>query len=222
LAGHVGAALAIGCAERRVNVGLFVTAALLLDLLLWSFVLIGWESVTIPSDFASSRQPSFVFAYSHGLLAAAVWSIVAGAIAFLAQRRHPNLRWRTAVLIGLAVFSHWLLDALVHRPELALAGDASAKLGLALWDRLPLALAVEAAIVAVGGWLFLRRSTLSPARSRALAVLTAAVLATTVLGMTMAPPAPSPSAMAWSSLSVVVLLGALSAWLGHRRDVAAP
>jgi hypothetical protein len=40
-AGRVGAALAIARAERRVNVGVFVVAALLLDLLLWVFVLLG-------------------------------------------------------------------------------------------------------------------------------------------------------------------------------------
>jgi hypothetical protein len=42
LAGHVGAALAVGRAERHVNVGAFVIAALLLDILLWLFVLLGW------------------------------------------------------------------------------------------------------------------------------------------------------------------------------------
>ena len=46
-AGHIGAALAIGRAERAVNVGVFVAAALLLDFLLWLFVLLGWESVAV-------------------------------------------------------------------------------------------------------------------------------------------------------------------------------
>ena len=54
-AGHVGAGLAIGSAERRVNVGLFVAAALLLDIVLWLLVLAGCESVAIPSDFARTH-----------------------------------------------------------------------------------------------------------------------------------------------------------------------
>ena len=62
-AGHVGVALAIGRIERRVNVGLFVTAALLLDFLLWLFILVGWESVNIPDDFGTTHQPHFVFPY---------------------------------------------------------------------------------------------------------------------------------------------------------------
>jgi hypothetical protein len=60
-AGHIGAALAIGRAERRVNVGVFITAALLPDVLLWLFVLLGWESVRIPGNYASTHQAEFVF-----------------------------------------------------------------------------------------------------------------------------------------------------------------
>ncbi|NML46394.1 hypothetical protein HHL11_21780 [Ramlibacter sp. G-1-2-2] len=60
-AGHVGAALALGRMERRVNVAWFVLAALLLDVLLWLFVLLGWEAVTIPADFAQRHQPEFHF-----------------------------------------------------------------------------------------------------------------------------------------------------------------
>lgn len=71
LAGHIGAALAIGRAERRINLGAIVSAALLLDCALWLFVLLGWESVTIPANFATARQLAFVFPYSHSLLAAA-------------------------------------------------------------------------------------------------------------------------------------------------------
>ena len=66
-AGHVGAGLAIAGAERRLNVGVFIAAALLLDLVLWVFVLLGWESVAIPADFAHTHQAAFVFPYSHGL-----------------------------------------------------------------------------------------------------------------------------------------------------------
>jgi hypothetical protein len=47
-------------------VGVLAAAALLLDVVLWLLVLIGWESVTIPADFAGTHQPVFVFPYSHG------------------------------------------------------------------------------------------------------------------------------------------------------------
>jgi hypothetical protein len=70
-AGHIGVALAAARADRRTHAGVFVGASLLLDVLLWLFVLPGWESVRIGADFATTHQPQFVFPYSHGLLAAA-------------------------------------------------------------------------------------------------------------------------------------------------------
>lgn len=60
-AGRVGAAHVIGRAETSVNVGTFALAALLLDALFWLFVLAGWESVAIPTNFAGTHQPEFVF-----------------------------------------------------------------------------------------------------------------------------------------------------------------
>ena len=59
-AGHVGAAMAIGRAERRVNLGALIFAAVFLDFVLWLFVLLGWESVT------SARPKSGVFRISNG------------------------------------------------------------------------------------------------------------------------------------------------------------
>lgn len=218
-AGHVGIALAIGRAEKRVNVGMFVTAALLLDIALWLFVLLDWESVTIPASFADTHQPWFVFPYSHGLAASLLWSAVAGAAGFLACSRLHAPGWRVAALVAAAVFSHWLLDALVHQPELPLAGDGSPKVGLGLWQSMPSALAVEAAIVVTGLSLFAGGSNLPRGRLAALAALSLAILAFTVAGMTIAPPPPSTLAMAGSSLVTLAVVCALACWLGRRPRV---
>lgn len=215
-AGHVGAALALGRAERRVNVGLLVFAALLLDLLLWLFVLLGIESVVIPQAFARDHQAAFVFPYSHGLVASLLWSGAAAAIGYVGYARSPDIRRRAALLIAVAVFSHWLLDALVHRPELAVAGPHSYRFGLGLWDQMPLALGVEAAIVAAGLLLFMPGNLLPRTRAIALTLASLLVLAFTVVGMTLAPPPPSASAMAASSLSAVVVVCGLSYWMGQR------
>src|SRR5579871_1880801 len=177
-AGHIGAAMAIGRAERSVNIGVFIAAALLLDLALWLFVLLGWESVAIPADFASAHQVAYVFPYSHGLVASVGWSALAGVVGFAFYSRLQT-RWRAAALIGLAVFSHWLLDALVHRPELPLLGSASHMVGFGLWNDMPLALAVETAIVGVGTWLFVSGARLTRGKSIALVVLSVAILAFT-------------------------------------------
>lgn len=214
-AGHMGVGLALGRAERRVNVGVFIAAGLLLDLVLWLFVLLGWESVTLPADFASTHQAEFVFPCSHGLLAAAVWSALAGAAAFVSYGRLGPSKVRVAALVAAAVFSHWLLDALVHRPEMPLAGAGSAKVGVGLWQHMPAALAVEAAIVVIGLCLFIPGCRLPRGRLIALTMLSLLVLVFTVVGMTMAPPPPSPQAMAAGSWAVLVLVCALAGWLAR-------
>jgi hypothetical protein len=214
-AGHLGVGLAMGRAERRVNVGLFVAAALLLDLVLWLLVLLGRESVAIPANFAGTHQAEFVFPYSHSLAASAVWSTLAAAGAWAICARLGAARVRVALIVAAATFSHWLLDVLVHRPELPLAGATSPAMGLGLWNNMPTALVVEGAIVMLGLYLFLPRSGLPRTRSVAIAVLSLIILVFTVVGSTLAPPPPSAIAMAASSLVILVVVCALVAWLGR-------
>lgn len=213
-AGHIGAALVIGRSEMSVNVGVFALAALLLDVLLWLFVLLGWESVVIPTNFASTHQAQFVFPYSHGLLASVVWSLLTCAAVFVWHPGLPEARLRAAMFVAAAVFSHWLLDALVHVPELPLISVGSTKVGLGLWQRMPVALAVESAIVAVGLYLYVCRAGLSRSKKLWLSVLCTVILVFTLFGMTAAPAPPSATAMAVSSLATIALVCALIFWLG--------
>ncbi|MDP3822861.1 MAG: hypothetical protein Q8R33_15425 [Burkholderiales bacterium] len=198
------------------NVGVFVVAALLLDLVLWLLILLGWESVTIPSNFASTHQPDFVFPYSHSLVAGVLWAALAGALAYFSCSLGPSAKRRVVVLVAAAVFSHWLLDALVHQPEMSLLGAGSPKLGLALWNNMLVALFAEAAVVVVGLYLFVSASGWPRTRSMALIVLSLGLLALTVVGMTIAPAPPSALAMAGSSLGSTAAVCALFGWLGRR------
>jgi len=61
-----------------------------------------------------------------------VWSVVAAAIGYLFYRDR-----RTSVVIGLMVFSHWVLDFIVHVPDLPLLFDGSPLVGLGLWGSGP-------------------------------------------------------------------------------------
>jgi uncharacterized membrane protein len=216
-AGHVGAALAIGRADRRIGAGTLVFAALALDFLLWLFILLGWESAAIPADFERTHQPLFDFPLSHGLAASLGWAVLAGVFVYAACPGPGARRLWPAALVAAAVFSHWLLDALVHVPELPLLGPQSPKAGLGLWGAMPLALAVEALVVVAGLALYLRGSGLSAGRRVGMALLCAVILAFTIVGMTVAPPPPSIPAMAATSLVMVVSVAALAWWLDKPR-----
>jgi hypothetical protein len=214
-AGHIGAGLAIAHTEPRVNVGVFVVSALLLDLLLWLFVFAGWESAAIPGNFAGTHQADFVFPYSHGLIATVAWSGLAAAASALACAPPGVSRLRVGALVAAAVFSHWLLDWLVHRPELPLAGPSSTKTGLGLWQHMPLALVIEACVCIAGLLLFLRGNLVPRGRSIAIAVICMLVMAFTIVGMTVAPPPPSVPALAGGSLASLVVVAVLLCWLGR-------
>jgi hypothetical protein len=214
-AGHVGAAMAIGRAERRVNVGALIFAAVFLDFVLWLFVLLGLESVTIPANFNNTHQPEFVFPYSHGLLSSIFWSVLASSVTYLWYPRLSQAKVRAAAIVGAAVFSHWFLDVLVHAPGLPVAGAGSAKVGLGLWDTMPIALAVEAFITMAGLYLFVSSTSLTRAKKIWLSVLSILILAFTVIGMTVAPPPPSVVAMASSSLATIVVVCSLACWIGR-------
>jgi hypothetical protein len=215
-AGHVGAALAIARIEPPINVGWVVAASLWLDIVLWLLVLLGVETVEIPADFASTHQPRFVFPFSHSLAGGIGWSLLAGLMTFGAIAPPRAARWRAAALIAAAVFSHWLLDALVHRPEMPWAGAGSPLLGLGLWDRMPVALALESALLLVGLAVYLPASRLPRGRSIALAGTCLAILVFSLVGMTVAPPPPSPAAMAASSLAAIVGVCAALGWMARR------
>jgi len=213
-AGHIGAGLALARMERRVNVGVFIASALLLDIVLWILVLLGRESIVLPEDFARTRQPSFTFPFSHGLLASLLWAALAALAVFAFGSRLGASRARAALLVGTAAFSHWSLDALVHRSELPVAGALNA--GLGLWDQLPLALGVETGILFFGMGAFLTGSDLPRGRSIGMAAVALLTLALTLTGMTVAPPPPSAFAMASSSLVTLAVVCAVSSWLGRR------
>lgn len=214
-AGHVGVGLAIARGDRDVNAAWFVGAALLLDIVLWAFVLFGFETVVIPADFANRHQPDFFFPFSHGLLASLLWSVVFGVAVYFVSRTG-----RAGVLAGIAVSSHWILDAIVHRPELPLLGEKSMRIGFSLWDGLPWAMLTESMIVVIGLWIFLGDSSLARPRKAALDILMIVVLISTIVGMTIAPPPPSTTAMAVSSLLTLLMVCGFVAWIDSRRQHA--
>lgn len=213
--GHVGAGLYF--ARRSVpvlNAGWFVTAALLQDLLLWLFLLVGLESGRVPAGARHGWELAYQFPYSHGLLATVGWALAAAVLGW-GLVRGPG-RDRVAFGLAAAVTSHGLLDLLVHRPQLPLAGPASPRLGFALWDQMPLALALECALALAGLWAYLRRAPLAPRRRRGLVGLCLALMLFTVGGLLLAPPPPSITAMAVSSLVVQVAVCAAVAWIARR------
>ncbi len=154
--GHYGVSFAAKKAEPSIPLWVLFIAVQLLDVLWAPFVLLGIEKVRIvPGITASNPLDLYYMPYTHSLVGAIGWSVVA----FLAYRLavRPTAT-RAAAIVGVAVFSHWVLDFLVHRPDLPLY-DNSAKVGLGLWNLPAVALGLEVVLLFGGMWLYFRLGT---------------------------------------------------------------
>jgi hypothetical protein len=119
--GHYGPAYAAKSARKSVPLWVLFLAVQLLDIFWSIFVLLGIEKVRIvPGITVVNPLDLYYMPYTHSLVAAILWSVGA-AVVYRSFRRGDG--WLGAVLVGGAVFSHWLLDLLVHRPDLALYDD---------------------------------------------------------------------------------------------------
>ena len=124
------------------------------------------------------------------------------------------------LLIAAAVFSHWPLDLVVHRPDLPLY-DNAAKAGLGLWDYPIATLIVEGALVAGGLGLYVRntRSLTTPAKYAIPLFICAALCIQAAMAFGPAPP--SDRAMAITALSSYAILAGAIAWLEKGRSAEA-
>jgi hypothetical protein len=145
--GHAAVALGAARATPRVNAGVLIFAAFLADFLLGIFAALGMEQAHIPPDFRTRHYLTFTFPYSHGMVALMAWGLLFGAVCCWVDRQD---RVRAFWVIAALVFSHFLLDGLVHAPELPLLGESSPKVGLALWNHMGLELTLETLMALTG------------------------------------------------------------------------
>lgn len=143
--GHYAAALAAKAYEPRAPLWTYVGACQLLDIGWSSLVALGVEKVRIDTSLPGSDLDLYSMPYTHSLPAALAWS-AAAALAAAAFR----LPGRAALLIGLTVFSHWIGDLLVHRPDL-MVWFGRPKVGLGFWNFPLPEMALELGLLAMAG-----------------------------------------------------------------------
>ena len=211
--GHIAVGFAAKRAAPRVSLGVLIAAASFLDLLWPVFLLLGWERVRIePGNTPFTPLAFDSYPISHSLLAALGWSVLCG-ILYWAFRRDG----RGTGIVAALVVSHWLLDALSHRPDLPLTPTGSARVGLGLWHSVPATLVVEGAMFAVGVWVY---ATFTRAKDRVGRLAFAAyvgTLAVLYLASVLGPPPPSWRTVAWTALAAI-FFALWPAWFDRHRD----
>lgn len=192
--GHFGVAFAARRATPQLSLGTAFLAAQFLDLLWPTLLLVGAESVRIqPGATAVTPLVFDHYPISHSLLMAIVWGLaVGGAYGALHRRLYPS------VVVGLLVLSHWLIDALVHEPDLPLAPGLDTVMGLGLWNSRAGTLFAELPMFFLGVWLYLRGTRPLDRVGRFGLAGLVAFLVLVHVGNVYGPPPPSITAIAWA------------------------
>ena len=212
--GHYGVSFLAKAANRKIPLWVLFIAVQLLDVIWAPLVLLGVEHLRIvPGITASNPLDLYYMPYTHSLIGAVAWSIVGWATyRWWKAGQHPG---GAALLVALCVFSHWVLDLVVHRPDLPLWDDHS-KVGLGLWNHPAPAFALEAVLLFAGMALYRRGRATLPASLVVFGIVMLAVQAVVFFG----PPPPSPAAAAVVAL-VSYAVFAWYVWRWERRDPAA-
>jgi hypothetical protein len=163
IAGHFGFAAAVKSREREVPLWALMLACQWLDVIFVPLYAAGMERM-VPVEGGGYGKVIIYADWTHSLLGALLLSALFGAL-FVSSRGR-----RAGVVLALVSFSHWVLDAVVHRADLPLL-PANAlglpRIGLGLW-RFPAAAAgVELLLVAAGAALYWRAALSTGARRQA-------------------------------------------------------
>jgi len=154
IAGHFGLAAVVKSRERTVPLWALMLATAFLDVVFVPLYLAGIERIIpVPGTRGGYGEGIIHADYTHSLVGAVALAAAFGLVAAIPWGR------RVGAVLGAVVFSHWLLDLVVHRMDLAILPGAAGglpRLGFGLWEVPVAAAAVELALVVAGAYLYWR------------------------------------------------------------------
>ena len=212
--GHYGVSFFAKAARRDIPLWVLFLAVQLIDVFWAVFVMLGIERVRIvPGITATNPLDLYYMPYTHSLAAVLLWSAAGFAVYKICRPSQSGSR--AALVVALAVLSHWFLDLVVHRPDLPLYDDA-AKVGLGLWNFPVPAFLLEAALLFGGILVYARSADPFYARKRTRMLIFGAVMAAGQLAIFFGPPPPSTTALAITGLAIYIVYAAAARWLEGR------
>ena len=213
--GHYAASLALKKFEKRASLGVLFLGVQLVDIVFFPLVLLGIERINIIENFTQSTHFELEYMpYTHSLVGSVLWALAAYALfRWIIVKNHP-----VALVVALAVFSHWVLDLVVHTPDLPLWNDASLKLGFGLWNNAIATYVVEAALLLGALWIYLRSTSASTATGKyGMGVFVVFLLLVNILNIFGPLQDDSKVTMAVSALAAYFLFAAVAFWLDRKR-----
>ena len=168
--GHYSIAFAAKTERNKIPLWVLFIAVQFLDYIWATLVLLGIERLRVIKGFtAGSMLDSYFHPYSHSLITAVIWSVIGALIYETVCGRHPfdsaqgkldAYSNSAPLIIGIAIFSHWILDLIAHPRDLAIY-DNTWKVGFGLWNYRGTEFALEIALLAGGIVLYFVRNVIS-------------------------------------------------------------
>jgi hypothetical protein len=206
--GHYGVSFAAKPLGKQVPLWVWFIAVQWLDVVWSVMVLRGIEKLRIVPGFTEANALDLYYMpYTHSLPGSIFLSLIFGGIVALFTTGN---RGATILLVAAASFSHWILDLVVHTPDLPLY-DNAAKVGFGLWRHVAVSFPLELAVLALGAWLYARATAFASPQGRYVFWGFVAFLAALQVYANFGPPPGSPNAMAVTALAFYALLAALAA-----------
>jgi len=224
--GHYSIAFAAKTERNRVPLWVLFVAVQFLDYIWATLVLLGIEKLRVIKGFtAGSMLDSYFHPYSHSLIAAVAWSGVAAlAYGTFCSRHGCQYRKSAALIVGLAVFSHWILNLIAHPRDLPIY-DNTWKVGLGMWNYRDPEFALEIAVLAGGIILYLARNATAAIRRKAVIVFGIALVVVQI-GDTYVPRTPltdkATAIGVWIFYTLFVLIAFVVEKIGRRRQIDLP
>jgi hypothetical protein len=224
--GHYSVAFAAKSHKNKIPLWVLFIAVQFLDYIWATLVLLGIEKLRVIKGFtAGSMLDSYFHPYSHSLIAAIVWSCIAGlAYKIFCSRYGCLCRKYAAFIVGVAVFSHWVLDLIAHPRDLAIY-DNTWKVGFGFWNYRDPEFALEIGLLAIGIVLYLARNAM-PAIRKAAVIAFGIALVVIQVGDTYVPRNPltdKATAMGvWIFYTLFAVVAFLIEKIGSRRQTNAP
>ncbi len=151
--GHYSAAFAARALKPAIPLWALFVAVQLIDFAFMAFIMMNLEQVRIVPGFTeASALDLYYMPFTHSLVAVIVWSLAAGVL--YAALRNGGNKLMAGLIIGAAVLSHWLLDLIVHVPDLPIV-FGEPKLGFGLWRSMLWSQLVEFGFLLIGFAIYL-------------------------------------------------------------------
>jgi len=214
--GHYGPAFGAKAALRRIPLWVLFIAVQWMDVWWSIFVLTGVEKVRIVPGFTeASPLDLYYMPYTHGLIGSLAFSALLGVIVALFYRTN---RRAVFFVVAVAVFSHWILDLVVHVPDMPL-WDNSDKVGFGLWRWKWISVPLEILVLVVGAWFYARYVPAKKGGNIWLWLFVIAMAAAEFYNI-YAPPPASDRAMAMTALAAYGALALLAGFVDLTRAKA--